>query len=50
MEIYHADTAARIEMPLVGNGIDDRSNAALATLRDELIPQTVGTVAGAQVR
>ena len=49
VEINRARTAARIEMPLVGNGIDDKSNAALAMLRGELIPQTVGTVAGAQV-
>jgi uncharacterized membrane protein YdfJ with MMPL/SSD domain len=29
-----------------GNGTDDASNAALATLRDELVPQTVGNLGG----
>jgi uncharacterized membrane protein YdfJ with MMPL/SSD domain len=29
-----------------GNGTDDASNAALATLRDKLVPQTVGRIGG----
>ncbi len=37
---------AELQVPLVGDGTDDRSEAALAQLRDELIPQTVGAVDG----
>jgi uncharacterized membrane protein YdfJ with MMPL/SSD domain len=40
-------TVARISIPLAGNGVDDASNAALATLREELLPATVGTIPGA---
>jgi uncharacterized membrane protein YdfJ with MMPL/SSD domain len=49
VEINRAGTVARVEVPLAGNGTDDESNAALATLRDTLIPQTVGSVDGLQV-
>ena len=49
VEVNRAGTAARIEMPLVGNGTDDASSAALRTLREELIPRTVGKVDGATV-
>jgi uncharacterized membrane protein YdfJ with MMPL/SSD domain len=41
-------TVARITIPLAGNGVDDKSNAALATLRRDLLPATIGTVPGAQ--
>jgi uncharacterized membrane protein YdfJ with MMPL/SSD domain len=41
-------TVATVELPLAGNGSDDASVAALATLREELLPQTVGTVAGVE--
>ena len=41
-------TVARIEIPLAGNGTDDASNAALATLRNDLLPATVGQVPGAE--
>jgi uncharacterized membrane protein YdfJ with MMPL/SSD domain len=37
---------AEVQVPLVGNGTDDRSTAALAQLRDHVIPQTVGAVPG----
>jgi uncharacterized membrane protein YdfJ with MMPL/SSD domain len=38
---------AVVSLPIsVGNGTDDASNAALATLRNDLVPQTVGKVAG----
>ncbi len=40
---------AEVRVPLVGNGTDDRSTAALAQLRDRVIPRTVGAVPGAQV-
>ena len=34
-------TVARLELPIVGDGIDERSTAALTTLREEIIPTTV---------
>jgi uncharacterized membrane protein YdfJ with MMPL/SSD domain len=39
-------SVAELQIPLVGDGSDARSNAALAKLRDQLIPQTVGSVHG----
>ncbi|HTN23006.1 MAG TPA: MMPL family transporter [Solirubrobacteraceae bacterium] len=40
---------ARVALPLVGNGTGDaRSEHALTTLRDDLIPSTVGRVDGVQ--
>jgi RND superfamily putative drug exporter len=40
-------TVARVTIPLVGNGTDTRSTAALQTLRDRILPATIGTVPGA---
>jgi uncharacterized membrane protein YdfJ with MMPL/SSD domain len=40
-------TVTRVTIPLVGNGTDARSTAALHTLRDRILPATVGTIAGA---
>jgi RND superfamily putative drug exporter len=37
-------TVATIALPIYGNGTDDASNAALATLREDVIPQTVGSL------
>jgi RND superfamily putative drug exporter len=42
-------TVARVSISIDGNGTDDRSNAALAALRDGIVPATVGAVDGAQV-
>jgi RND superfamily putative drug exporter len=39
---------ARVALPLAGDGSDARSERALTTLRDELIPSTVGRVDGVQ--
>ena len=49
VEINHDATVAKVEVPLVGNGTDDASNAALASLREDVLPQTVGKVDGVQV-
>ena len=49
VEVNRAGTVAQVEVPLAGNGTDDTSNAALATLRDTLIPQTVAKVDGLEV-
>jgi RND superfamily putative drug exporter len=38
--------AVRVEIPLVGKGTDDVSNDALATLREEILPATLGAVSG----
>ena len=40
-------TVARVTIPLKGNGTDSASNASLATLRDDILPATVGKVPGA---
>jgi RND superfamily putative drug exporter len=39
---------AIVSIPLPGNGTDDASEAALATLRDTTIPQTIDRVPGTQ--
>jgi RND superfamily putative drug exporter len=40
-------TVARIQVPLVGRGDDNRSMAALTTLRSRLLPSSIGRVPGA---
>jgi uncharacterized membrane protein YdfJ with MMPL/SSD domain len=40
-------TAARVTIPLPGNGVDASSTKALLTLRNQLLPATVGRVPGA---
>jgi putative drug exporter of the RND superfamily len=42
------NTVARVTIPLVGEGTDNASNAALATLRDRVLPSTVGQVGGTE--
>ena len=39
---------AIVSIPLPGDGTDDRSNTALAHLRDTTIPQTIGRVKGTE--
>jgi uncharacterized membrane protein YdfJ with MMPL/SSD domain len=41
-------TVAQIEIPLVGNGTDDRSERAMLALRDDIVPATVGRLPGAE--
>jgi uncharacterized membrane protein YdfJ with MMPL/SSD domain len=41
-------TVARVDIPLVGKGTDGKSNAALRTLRNEILPATIGKVNGAE--
>jgi len=43
-----AKTLALVSIPLRGTGTDAVSNAALAELRDDVIPATIGAVAGTQ--
>jgi RND superfamily putative drug exporter len=49
LEMNPAHTVATVSMPLAGNGSDDASKAALATLRDDVIPATIGRLPGAEV-
>jgi uncharacterized membrane protein YdfJ with MMPL/SSD domain len=48
VEVNPARTVARIELPLAGSGSDSASNAALATLREEVVPETVGSLEGVE--
>ena len=48
MEVNAAHTVARVDIPLVGKGTDSRSNAALRTLRNDILPATIGQVDGAE--
>jgi putative drug exporter of the RND superfamily len=49
VDVNEQRTVARIDVPLVGNGIDKQSQGALQTLREEVVPKTVGTVGPAHV-
>jgi uncharacterized membrane protein YdfJ with MMPL/SSD domain len=48
VEISADKTVAQVDIPLVGDGTDAKSQAALATLRSEVVPQTIGQVEGAE--
>jgi uncharacterized membrane protein YdfJ with MMPL/SSD domain len=48
VEISDDKTVAVVDISLAGNGTDDASKAALATLRDEVLPATVGQVDGVE--
>ena len=43
-EVNAARTVARVELPIAGTGSDEASYDALATLRDEVVPSTVGVL------
>src|SRR5947207_1435071 len=47
VEVNPSHSVARVSIPLTGKGSDSVSNAALKTLRDEILPATVGKVPGA---
>src|SRR4051794_28202654 len=40
-------TVEEVDIPLAGDGSDSKSNRALAQLRDDLVPATIGQVPGA---
>jgi RND superfamily putative drug exporter len=46
VDVSDDETVARIALPLDGNGVDERSEAALAMLRDDVLPRTLGAVDG----
>jgi RND superfamily putative drug exporter len=42
-------TVANVQIPIAGKGNDGPSNAALAALRDEIVPETIGAVPDVEV-
>jgi uncharacterized membrane protein YdfJ with MMPL/SSD domain len=48
IEASRDSTVATIEIPLAGKGTDDESIAALETLRNDFVPQTIGQVDGVE--
>jgi uncharacterized membrane protein YdfJ with MMPL/SSD domain len=49
VDVNDAKTVANISIPVKGSGTDSTSNKALAALREEIVPVTVGSVPGAVV-
>jgi uncharacterized membrane protein YdfJ with MMPL/SSD domain len=49
VDVNEAKTVANISIPVKGSGSDSTSNEALAALRDEIVPVTVGSVPDAVV-
>jgi RND superfamily putative drug exporter len=47
VEVNSSQGVARVTIPLVGDGVDAKSAAALKTLRDEVLPATIGKVPNA---
>ena len=47
VDVNATHTVARVTIPVVGNGTDARSTAALLTLRNQILPATVGKLPGA---
>ena len=47
-EVSPDGNVVRVFVPLVGSGTDNVSNDALATLRTEILPETVGKVSGVE--
>jgi uncharacterized membrane protein YdfJ with MMPL/SSD domain len=44
VEVNASHDVARVTIPLVGSGVDAKSNDALKTLRNEILPATIGKV------
>jgi uncharacterized membrane protein YdfJ with MMPL/SSD domain len=49
IDMNAAKTVATISIPVEGDGTDATSNAALAALREDIIPPTLGTIPDAEV-
>jgi uncharacterized membrane protein YdfJ with MMPL/SSD domain len=49
VDVNKAGTIATIEIPVDGKGMDAASEAALATLREDVVPATVGALPDAEV-
>jgi uncharacterized membrane protein YdfJ with MMPL/SSD domain len=50
VDVAPSGKVAVVTMPIQGNGTDSRSNAALASLRNDLIPATIGKADGAKAQ
>jgi uncharacterized membrane protein YdfJ with MMPL/SSD domain len=50
VDVAPSGKVAVVTMPIAGNGTDARSNTALAALRDDLIPATIGTADGVKAQ
>ncbi len=48
VSVNEAGTVASITVPIDGSGTDDASQAALAELREQIVPVTVGALPGAE--
>ena len=48
IELSPDKTVALVTVPTVGEGTDDLSNRAVDALRDDIVPSTVGSVAGVE--
>ena len=48
VDVNEDATVASITVPIAGSGTDAASNASLHALRDEIVPQTVGALPGAE--
>jgi uncharacterized membrane protein YdfJ with MMPL/SSD domain len=48
IEASRDNTVAKVEIPLAGKGTDEASKAALDTLRNDFVPQTIGQVDGVE--
>jgi RND superfamily putative drug exporter len=46
IKVAPSGTVASVDLPIAGRGTDQRSNAALDRLRDQIIPSTLGKVDG----
>jgi RND superfamily putative drug exporter len=44
VEVNAAHDVARVTIPLVGSGVDSKSNHAVQTLRNDILPATIGRV------
>jgi uncharacterized membrane protein YdfJ with MMPL/SSD domain len=49
VDVNDGGTVANIAIPIDGDGTDEASNASLATLRDDVVPATVGALPNAEV-
>jgi RND superfamily putative drug exporter len=47
-DVSHDRTVATVDIPIAGNGSDAKSETALKSLRSDLVPATVGSVAGVE--
>jgi RND superfamily putative drug exporter len=48
VDVNQAGTVADISVPIKGKGSDAESNASLALLRNEIVPETVGATGGSE--